>query len=286
MPPRALKTTFVNLGHMSLYSGFYAAGCILLVIMVLGMPTNWPLIAAALATTWFVYLLHRVRSATRPGAPWSQRVLYYGRNRGLVRLVLWGSGAAAFLSLLLVKPWACLLIPASICGMLLYGHGRNGKRVRDRLVLKNATVAFSMVSFCIVLVLLGSKTVPGWYSTMLVALLALFLVILSDALLCDFADIEVDQQTSTRTIPIHLGHARAWMIADFSILVAGMLLAFLWWRGSISGVVGLGIPFLVVTTQLLLRRIDAERLRHAVDLRLPLAVTVVFLVLTYVNSST
>ena len=286
MPLRVVTNTFANLGHMSLYSGCYAAGCVLLVIMALDIPMNWAAVAAALATTWFIYLLHRIRVARTPGVAWSQRILYYGRNRKLVQVALWGSGMASFVALLFVQPWACLLIPTSICGMLLYSHGSNGKRVRDRFILKNAAVALSMAMFCIVLAFLGAGTVPGGDPAVMLVLFVLFLVILSDAIVCDFADIEVDQQTLTRTMPIQLGHGRTWMVADSIILASGLVLVFLWWSGSVPGIVGLGIPFLVVSTQFLLRSFKAEQLRHAVDLRLPIAVTVVFLVLTCINPST
>lgn len=285
MPPKVVTTAFSNLGHMSLYSGCYAAGCVLLVMMALEFPMDWSAVAAALATTWFIYLLHRIRVARTPGVAWSQRILYYGRNRKLVRVALWGSGAASFVALLFVQPWACLLIPASICGMLFYSHGSNGKRVRDRFILKNAMVALSMAMFCMVLAFLGAGTVPGGDPTVLFVLFVLFLVILSDAILCDFADIEVDKQTLTRTVPVQLGNGRAWMVADSILLGSGLVLVFLWWSGSVPGIVGLGIPFLMVSTQFLLRCFKAEQLRHAVDLRLPIAVTVVFLVLTCINPS-
>ncbi len=286
MPPRVVTNMSANLGHMSLYSGCYAAGCVLLVIMALDIPLDWSAVAAAFATTWFIYLLHRIRNARTPGVAWSQRILYYGRNRKLVQVALWGSGATSFVTLLFVQPWACLLIPASICGMLLYSHGSKGKRVRDRFILKNAVVALSMAMFCIVLALLGAGTVPGGDPTLILVLLVLFLVILSDAILCDFADIEIDKQTLTRTMPVQLGYGRAWMVADSIILCSGLVLVFLWWNGTVPGIIGLGIPFLVVSTQFLLRCFKAEQLRHAVDLRLPIAVTVVLLLQTFINPST
>ena len=286
MQATVLRKTCTNLGHLSLYSGCYAAGCVLLVFMALDFPMDWTVVAAGLATTWFIYLLHRVRVARAPGVAWSQRVLFYGKNRKLVLYVLWGSGIFSVLALLYVQPWACLLIPASLCGMLFYSHGSNGKRVRDRFVLKNAMVALSMALFCMVLACLGTAAVPGGDSTVWLVLFLLFLLILSDAILCDFADIEADQQTLTRTMPIQLGPGRARFVADSIVLGSGVVLVYLWWRGSVPGIVGLGIPFIVVSTQFLLRWFKAEQLRHAVDLRLPMAVAVVFLVLTLFSPST
>ena len=278
MQAAALRNTFNNLGHLSLYSGCYAAGCVLLVLLAMDLPMDWPALGAGLATTWFVYLLHRTRVARRPGVTWSQRVLYYGKNRSLVRCVLWASGVLSFIMLFFVDPWACLLVPASVFGMLCYGHGSDGKRVRDRLYLKNAVVALSMAAFCMALAFFGAVEFPGDDPTMATVLLVLFLLVLSDAILCDFADTEADQRTGTRTMPIRFGHARARIVSDTITFGSALILLSLWLIGSVSPLVGLGVPLLIVSTQFLLRRFKAEKLRHAVDLRMPLAVFVVFLV--------
>ena len=167
--------------------------------------TGWTL-AAAFAITWFVYILHRRRMARR-GAVARQALGALRKHDRLVVVLLWVSGMVAVGAGLMASIWLPLLLAASVVGMLVYGSGTDGRRVRDMLVIKNACVGVSMACFWMLLALTSREATVDTLSFWSIAVAAVILV-LADAMYCDLGDTAIDARTRSRTAPIEWGHVR------------------------------------------------------------------------------
>jgi len=252
---------------MSLFSACYALGGLGLMSILLDQCVSPWLYACAFSMAWHVYLLHRLRAVRRAGAPTTARSMMLQSHAGLVHVLLWCTGLASIGTAMIIDPWLLALLGASVMGMLLYGSGPDGGRVRDMLLIKNACVGISMCLFWLLLILPDSASLPE-ASLLLPVGMAVFLIVLGDAMYCDLCDVDADERTRSRTVPLRWGSGTTRWFADGSMLSAVLILAICSSAAGSRAV--LAIIVLALFSQAALRLVGTPRVRMAVDVRLPL----------------
>jgi hypothetical protein len=129
-----LRRATEALGHLAIWAGLYAVGCVAFVFLATGEPMRGRVIAIAFLVTTGTYLLDRVG----PWPAWPdradvasvpRRVRFLRRRVPRVRsialgLLVVGLAMAASEGLLVA-----LLVPASVAGLLAYGHGPGPSRI-------------------------------------------------------------------------------------------------------------------------------------------------------------
>jgi len=205
-------------GRLALWPALYVAGVAFFLSDVSGLPLPTPAYACAFGCTLGSYLLDRVKLGDRwldpadaPGH--EQRRALLRAQAGSLRLVALAALGGGALAGWLVHPLAGALPLASAVGVTLYTVRRPlttpGRRIKDRLILKNAAVAFSIVALgaaLLALARLGAEGAPPLDPARIaVALGAATLFVGSDAALCDVPDAQLDRAHATRTIPVVFG---------------------------------------------------------------------------------
>jgi 4-hydroxybenzoate polyprenyltransferase len=164
-----------------------------------------------------------------------------------------------------------LVVPASVVGMLAYGHAPGRSRIKDFLLLKNIAVATSLMALaCVLVAASGSPSMAslGWAAG------AVWLQVLAGAMLCDVDDAAADARRGTRTLPNVLGPQATWWLAEAITAAAGGVVvlaaanAYVPWQ--LAWLLA-GLPLLAVAVLHLIR---PERVRDLVDLLFPAAVIV------------
>ncbi|MDP6479816.1 MAG: UbiA family prenyltransferase [Phycisphaerales bacterium] len=281
MPRSPARTSLIEaMGHMAVWAGLYAVGCVLFVFGVLDLPVRWrPLVIAMLVTTG-TYLLDRVGGwSAMPDradlASVPRRVRFLRRRMPRPRSVAVGLLVLG-LAFAASEGWlVAVLVPTAVVGMMAYGHLPGAGRLKDRLLLKNAAVAASLTGMAVVLVL--AESMPREPLAWFIAAGVLMLHVLAGAMLCDLDDRHSDARHGTRTLPNTLGPACTWWVADGLVVVASGLLLLAsdsGWVDSRHAVSLATFPPLVV---ILLHTLRPRVVRDLVDLGFPLAVTLALL---------
>lgn len=233
-PRSPRRSRVLQLGDLALWSGLYVAACCAFLFELAPSAVahsrldEMPWLLFAFTTAVATYLLDRIKlsdarldpadPASAPGRHAFLRARA-GRVRGLIVLLALG---AATLGLRLT-PLAPALVAVSLLGVFLYaGRPRAFRtaaprdRPKDLFGLKNVLVAASITGFATALAFLAGRAPER--SPLL--LLALFLVVFSDAVLCDIEDTDADRRFETRTVPGRLGAAWAWGVSGLTRLLA------------------------------------------------------------------
>ena len=269
-----LRRATEALGHLAIWAGLYAVGCVAFVFLATGEPMRGRVIAIAFLVTTGTYLLDRVG----PWPAWPdradvasvpRRVRFLRRRVPRVRsialgLLIVGLAMAASEGLLVA-----LLVPASVAGMLAYGHGPGPSRIKDVLLLKNVAVATSLVALACVLVAANGS----WEAaTLALAGGALWLHVLAGAMLCDVDDAAADARRGTRTFPNVLGVAQTWWTAEVLIFAAGLLLVLAAAAGQVAWSLAWPLAILPIVAMASLHIARPNRIRNLVDLLFPVSV--------------
>jgi hypothetical protein len=282
MPPAPIRIPLIEaMGHLAVWAGFYAVGCVLFVCGVVEMPVRWrPLLIAVLVTTG-TYLLDRVGGwATMPDradlASVPRRVRFLRQRMPRPRSVAVGLLVLG-LALAASEGWlVTLLVPAAVVGMMVYGHVPRPGRLKDRLLIKNAAVAMSLTGMALVLVSGGSAPIDPlpWC----IAGAALFLNVLAGAMLCDLDDRHTDARHGTRTLPNTVGPAWTWGVADMLVVSAGGLVLVGHHQGWIGGPNLTLLAIFPVAAVFVLHLTRPRAVRDLVDLSFPVAVVLAMLI--------
>ncbi|MBT5382402.1 MAG: UbiA family prenyltransferase [Phycisphaerae bacterium] len=263
------------LGHLAVWAGWYAVGCVVMVCGVLGEPLRWRPLCIALVVTIGTYMLDRVGGWTRlPDrgdlAAVPRRVRFLRQRMPRVRSIATGLLVVG-LVLALSEGWqVAVLVPAAVIGMLVYGHAPKRARLKDCLFIKNAVVAASLTGFSLVLVATrgGTYGIRAWTIVGVV----LFFHVLAGAMLCDVDDREADARHGTKTFPNTIGDRWTWWMADVLVGVAGVLLL----AGQEAGWVGgdhlVWLATLPLVGVVLLHITQPAAVRELVDVVFPVAV--------------
>ncbi|MDG2292537.1 MAG: UbiA family prenyltransferase [Phycisphaerales bacterium] len=262
---------------MSFFSACYAAGGLGIVSMVSGTWVSPWMYASAFTMAWFVYLLHRFRISRRVGAPVTARGAVLDQHSGLVRVLLWSTGLAAIGTALLANPWLLLLLAGSVTGMLFYGSGPDGRRLRDMLLIKNACVGISMSLFWLLLLMLHDLDGPHHAGVLLPIGVSMFFMVFGDAMYCDLCDVEVDERTRSRTVPLRWGQGSTRWIADGCMLLSATVLVLTPQSGGGAGSLWILVPVLLLLLQVGLHAVGTSWVRIAVDARLLLLMVLVWI---------
>ena len=268
------------MGYLAVWAGFYAVGCVLLVMGIVGVPIRWRPLAIAMLVTTGTYLLDRVGGwAAMPDradlASVPRRVRFLRQRMPRPRSVAVGLLVLG-LAFAASEGWlVALIVPAAVLGMMAYGHVPKAGRLKDRLLLKNAAVAMSLTGMAIVLVMAGSELrEPLAWS---IAGVVLFVHVLAGAMLCDLDDRHTDARHGTRTLPNTLGPAWTWWMADALVIVAGSLLLLAHDQGWIDAPNATRLAIFPAAAVLLLHLTGPRAVRDLVDVAFPLAVVLAML---------
>ena len=267
------------LGHLAIWVGCYAAAVVAMGGLLLhGIMPVWASLIA-MSTAIGTYLIDRVRPLAGQVDP-SDAVAHPQRARllmsnptGIRILAVVFLAAAMSLSLVFV-PMASLVVAGAPIGVLLYGHRRRGMRLKDRLFIKNAIVALSMVAMLVLLVGPGDQPV-----LLMLAGLSILLHVFADAMLCDIDDVQADAQFGTRTIPNVLGIRVTWAIAMAMNLGSAALLLIAGAMELLPLHTAVILGLLPMMATMILYSWSPPRIKDLVDLKLPLAVALSWLLL-------
>lgn len=278
--PHVVPVRFLEaLGHLAVWAGCYAVGCVLFVAAICGEPLPMRGMLVAFLATTGTYLLDRVGIGSglpdrADVASQPRRVHFLRRTIPAVRPMALGLLVAALALIASAGLLAALVVPASLVGMLLYGHTPSQRRLKDVLLIKNLAVAVSLAAMALVLGTLDASTVSK--SALGVAGGALLLHVMAAAMLCDIDDQHADARCGTKTIPNRFGPKATWFLADVFAIMAGGLI---WFSGDLGWTQGRVWPLAVVPTAavLLMHLAKPMRVRHLVDISFPVAVVIAVL---------
>ena len=266
-------------GHLAIWVGCYAAAVVAMGGLLLrGSMPGWAVLIAML-TTIGTYLVDRIRLLAREVDPADamahpERARLMMLNPSGIRLLAAVFLAAAMTLSFLFIPLASIVVVGAPMGVLLYGHRRQGVRLKDRLFIKNAIVAVSMVVMFVFLA--GS-----WENLMLLgfASLCLLLHVFADAMLCDIDDRYADEKFGTRTIPNVYGVRATWNMALVMNMGAAGLLLVAAGMGLLPLRAGVLLGALPIMATMILKSWSPDRIKDLVDLKLPVAVIASWLLL-------
>ena len=214
--------------HLAVYAACYVAAQAVAACLLTGVAVSWRIVAVATLTAIGTYLVDR--SGPWPGLPdrgdlraEPERVRFLRRYTVLVRCIAIGAPLIAFGLALPWGPWVAVA-PLSVIGLLCYSKwAMPGRRIKDRLLLKNAAVAVSIAALAVALSRAGGGA--AWLAMVLVGPM-LVLRVMADAMRCDIDDVDADRREGTRTVANVFGVSVAWRVAlVLDVCAAGAALA-------------------------------------------------------------
>ncbi len=269
-----------TLGYLAIWMGLYVVAYACAFSAIAGVSLN-PMTGAALFTTTVaVYLLDRIelRALNLPeqAETHPRRSKFLRNHPRLVSALLITALVSAILTSALIHPFASAAPALAAMGVVIYARiGSPGKRLRDRLVIKNLTVAASVGAIIILFLglqtLLDQEAFAEFVSVeTLIALLFVVVAVAIDAMLCDVPDVEADRSAGGRTIPMLLGPRAAWRLA----IAAAALLALIFIPAGMA-LTSNATPIIVWTMLnlvgvALLRLAQVTHLRDLCDLKAPI----------------
>ncbi|MEC9374407.1 MAG: UbiA family prenyltransferase [Planctomycetota bacterium] len=267
------------LGWLCIWNALYVAAALIIIQRLIGRhPSPRPALAAsliALATYATDRVkLHRIWRDPADEHAHPRRAEFYrvhARPLRIALIIVFLAAAAACWS---IHPAAIFLPLGSVTGVILYAGPRiRGARVKDRLILKNAAVAASIIALCLALIGFDALAADAVDALPLAALAAasgiILLQVFTDAVLCDLTDRESDAAHGTRTIPVVRGPRPARWIAlalQFVISAAAAAAGF----ALLTTTPALLFASLTLIGAAILHGVPDRFLRDATDLRLSL----------------
>lgn len=268
------------LRHLAVFAGCYVAAQAAAACLLAGVAVSWRVVAVAGLTAIGTYLVDR-------SGPWPgpldradiraepQRVRFLRQHTVLVRLLALGAPLLAFVLALQWGPWVAV-VPLSIIGLLCYSKwALPGRRMKDRLVLKNAAVAVSITSLAMALAYAGGGATPRVLSIVSVVLV---LRVFADAMRCDIDDVESDRRQGTHTFANTFGVGVAWRLAlVLDVCAAAAALALV---PVIGWTVAIVVGCVPLFGSIVLNMVRPKRVRDLVDALGALGVLVAWLLVS------
>lgn len=289
--PPLVRSTIATLAHTAVWLGFYVAGACVVLHMILtshdGALPSADVLAGAFCAGTGVYLFDRVKLSDAlldpsDAAAHPERYRFVSSRSRPLRFLSLTLGVVATVLTARLHPIALTVVPLAYLGVWIYAGVRvfpasgASKRVKDVLVLKNATVGVSITLFAFLLVLADGARLHG---TDLLDELAIdplnavwscvFLAshVFVDAVLCDVDDRHADARFGTDTIPARAGVYAAWWTAIIGNVV--LLLAAIGMRWRLDSTQASWFGLAMLGSLLALRAWRPTRVRDLIDLRLP-----------------
>ncbi|MFK7883776.1 MAG: hypothetical protein AB8F26_06285 [Phycisphaerales bacterium] len=238
-PPRVFALGLQRLGDIAVWPGLYAVGVAGLLLWCVGASRSdfgWrdllPLAVFVFLCSQGGYLLDRAKISGKRLDPAdetanSARFHVFAVHGGLIRRVVAIEFAAAALVGIFIEPWLAIVPIGTSVGVMIYA-GRPAEvgkpRPKDLLVLKAGFIATAHLALACaaVMVLAGFEAILS--INVVTAVTGVWLIVLGDAVVCDFDDIEADRAFGTLTLPVVFGENAAWALALVCHLGAAVLI--------------------------------------------------------------
>jgi hypothetical protein len=290
-----VSRVFSALSYLALWAALYVTGAVVCFGQLCGLgpganARRWALaLGYAFSTAMAVYLLDRVKlrdawldPADR--AAHADRFDFLSQRAWTVRGLALCAGAFSVMLGWMLNPLAPLLTLGACAGVVAYaGRPRRGRaRIKDVFLLKNGFVAAGITAFAAVIVLMTAaaslnearRAMEGRAPAMLLADGQLFVRVFADAAVCDLDDEHADRSYRTATLPTRLGRWRAWNVAAGLRVVLGLALVAIP-IGPAEARIAWGVVTIISTVAL--RLWNPRRVREAVDARLAIEASVVWM---------
>jgi len=280
----AIHASFEWLGHLAVWVGLYVGGCVVMSGLLLHGRVSLMALFIAIPTTMGTYLVDRV-------GPWSgrsdpadrmahpDRVSMLLKFDSVVRLAAVVCILSAAVATMFFQPMAVLAVLGAPIGVWIYSHRGRLPRPKDSMVVKNLFVAISITVLVLLLDGHGSRS-----SSLIAVGIFLLLNIFADAMICDIDDSAADARFGTRTIANTLGSTKTWRLAIllqsmafFVTIIAAAEGLMAWFPVLLMGVTSLSLTFLI-------RSLRVRRVKDLVDLKLPMAVSIVWILISMTGS--
>lgn len=231
--PGSTIPTSKRLSHLAVWPACYTLGVYVMVVLMLGLPTP------DLATVVFVllvghgcYLLDRVKISDARQDPADalalpDRALLYTHRSRLIRAWLSIELLLSVVAGYLISPLIALIPLGALLGVHIYaGRGATPgePRFKDLPALKSFFISSAHLAL-VVAVLWGNdhNLIEQPRAGVVLGLVALWLLVSADAILCDLDDRHSDAFYGTRSLPVLIGDGSAWILAQL-MLMAGVVL--------------------------------------------------------------
>ncbi len=279
-----MRFSFAFCGHVAIWVGCYVGGCVLLTSLLLHGQVPWGSLAIAVPVAIGTYLVDRVRLSPGNIDPSDQmaheaRADLLMRWAGSIRLLAFALIGLAAVMAVGRSPLVLVAVVGAPIGVVLYGHRGFSRRPKDQVFIKNAFVSGSIVALV---------TLLEYQEASIASLIAvagfLLLHVFTDAMLCDLDDVDADRRFGTNTIPNLIGERSTWAIAFLMNAMATLWMV-------CSAAMGLcPLPLAVMLSACLfvatfvVHVFRANRIKDFIDLKLPLAVVVGWLLTLLVSA--
>ncbi|MFG0260635.1 MAG: hypothetical protein ACF8LK_09825 [Phycisphaerales bacterium JB041] len=278
-------------GHLAVWVGLYFAAAYASAAILLGRAVQLDPLAAAFCAGVGLYLLDRLKLRDELLDPADlaadeRRHSYLRARRRLLRALAWVMLGVGTILVSVIHPANAALTPIGVLGVLAYSRPRRSRRrPKDLLVFKNLMPGCAIAGLGVILAAQSPVHTSRLYGTPVGAeaatfaaavWLALVLLVAADAMLCDLDDVTADRRARTSTLPVWRGANATWRIALFAHALAGVFAVGVGWRHGLAlGASVWALTNLGLTT--LLRLARPGQVRDLIDLRLPAATLLVYL---------
>lgn len=278
-------------GHLAIWVGLYFAAAYASAAILLGRAVQLDPLGAAFCAGVGLYLLDRLKlrdDLLDPAdlAADERRHRFLRARRRFLRTLAWVMLGLGTILVVAIHPANALLPPIGVLGVLAYSRPReSSRRPKDLLVLKNLMPGCAIAGLGVILAvqspvhatrLFGTPVGAEAFTFALAVCVALALLVAADAMLCDLDDVAADRHAKTSTLPVWRGTKATWRIALLAHAIAGVLAIGVGWRhGLVLGAAVWALVNLGLTT--LLRLARPGQVRDLIDLRLPAATLLVYL---------
>lgn len=222
------------LSFLAIWPACYTLGVYLLALLTIDRPMpSWQTTAYLLLVAHACYLLDRVKLSDDRQDPADaialpDRALLFAEHASRIRVLLLVELLAAIVMGYLISPLLALIPLGALLGVQLYA-GRAASpgrpRFKDLPALKSFLISSAHIAL-VVVVLWGNShnLIEHPRRVVVLSIAGLWLIVSADAILCDLDDHDSDALYGTRSLPVLLGNARAWVLAESMLLVGCGLL--------------------------------------------------------------
>lgn len=236
MPVLRRITLLALLSYMAIWPACYTLGVYLLAVLAIDRPKpSWQTTMYLLLVAHACYLLDRVKLSDDRQDPADaialpDRALLFAEHAPKVRVLLVLELLSAMVMGYLISPLLALIPFGALLGVQLYA-GRAASpgrpRFKDLPALKSFFISSAHIAL-VIAVLWGNNhnLIEHPRQVVVLSILGLWLIVSADAIMCDIDDHDSDALYGTRSLPVLLGNAHAWVFAESMLLVGcGLLIA-------------------------------------------------------------
>ncbi len=279
-----------RLGWLGIYMGLYGGAIVAGTWLLVHGEINWAMASLAASLTMSVYLLDRVKphDALRDPADaiaHPTRDAFVRRHLILLRMLCLLVASGVTIAGFFVH-WSMPIIAiGAFGGVLVYGSiprtQRLHRRPKDLLILKNLAVAGAFGSMT--MAMLWSQGLMPTVALPAIGVIAFIgLHIFTDAMLCDIDDARADAQFGTSTIVNQINADGTWQLGLLLNIVAAIWLCTMASADWIAQKPAIIVAMLLPLGTVIVRKVAPNRVRDAIDLKMPIAVGIAIILMRIV----